>query len=247
MNDQRIRTLLSEEQHIALDGAISFIDARYQPIGVIASGSIIRGKSHPLSDLDMVVAHRPAWRQRHQRWENGIVVEIFVNPVAQIERTYREEVESGRPVMLHMIATGIIVVDTAGTMRTLQDEATQMLAAGPRVPAETLTAMCYSIATEFEDAVDILEEDEERAGAMATTCLVQAVRARFLQEGRWLPREKELLTALDALDPELGASCRGALRAETRARLGIVKPIVERIAGSSCFFAWEGAPQVTRG
>ncbi|MGI8483566.1 MAG: nucleotidyltransferase domain-containing protein, partial [Thermomicrobiales bacterium] len=97
---------LAEKYQIALNQTIAFIEERYQPIGTIASGTIVRGTAHPSSDLDMVVAHLPKWRQRHQRFENGVPVEIFVNPVAELERTMRQDVESGRPVMIDMIATG---------------------------------------------------------------------------------------------------------------------------------------------
>lgn len=236
---------MANEHRIALERTTAFIDEHYQPIGTIASGTIIRGTAHPSSDLDMVVAHLPGWRQRHQRWENGVPIEIFVNPIAEIERTMQRDVESGRPVMIHMIATGIIVHDTNDTMRRLQHDARQRLRGGPLVPDEALTAMRYAIATECEDALDILQEDADRAGAMATSSLLQAIRLRFLQEGRWLPREKQLLGALDDLDRDLGLACREALRPIPAERVRLSQPIIEGIAGSSRFFAWESSRQET--
>ncbi len=234
---------LAEKHRIALNQAIEFIEERYQPIGTIATGSIIRGTTHPSSDLDMVVAHLPEWRQRHQRWENGVPVEIFANPIAELERTMRQDVESGRPVMIDMIATGIIVHDTDDVMRHLQQDARQYMSEGPHVSDEAITAMRYSIATESEDAMDILDEDPDRAAAMATTSLLQAVRFQFLKAGQWLPREKQLLSAFDDLDRNLSLACREALRAVPADRVRLSQPIIERLTGSNRFFAWESPRQ----
>lgn len=159
----------------------------------------------------------------------------------------QRDAESGRPVMIHMIATGIIVRDTNDTMRYLQHDARQRLRGGPLVSDEALTAMRYSIATEFEDTLDILHEDTDRAGAMATSSLLQAIRLRFLQEGRWLPREKQLLGALDDFDRDLGLACREAIRAMPAERVRLSQPIIEGLAGSSHFFAWESSRQEVGG
>ncbi|MGI8484127.1 MAG: hypothetical protein ACR2OU_07680, partial [Thermomicrobiales bacterium] len=76
---------------------------------------------------------------------------------------------------------------------------------------------------------------------------LQAVRFQFLKEGRWLPREKQLLSAFDDRDRELGLACREALRAASADRVRLSQPIIERLTGSNRFFAWESSRQEVLG
>ncbi len=45
---------------------------RYDPLGIVASGTIVRGSPGPSSDLDLYVIHAAPWRQRVQRRFNGV-------------------------------------------------------------------------------------------------------------------------------------------------------------------------------
>jgi predicted nucleotidyltransferase len=55
---------LSEPYATAVATAIAFLHERYQPLGIVVSGTIIRGAPHSTSDLDFVVIHDATWRQR---------------------------------------------------------------------------------------------------------------------------------------------------------------------------------------
>lgn len=57
--DCRSLASIMKKHRIALERTIAFIDEHYQPIGTIASGTIILGTAHPSSDLDMVVPTFP--------------------------------------------------------------------------------------------------------------------------------------------------------------------------------------------
>jgi len=235
---------LPEPYATALEMALAFIHDRYQPLGIVVSGTIIRGAPHSASDLDFVVIHDATWRQRVQRFFNGVPGEMFVNPEFQMIRTIEREPEEGRPVMSHLIATGEIVHDPDGVMMALQDQARQTLAEGPRVAADLLIQRKYSIATGFEDAADIREIDPDRSHSIVTESLTEAVKLHFLQHGRWLPRYKTLLSDFDAFDQHLGSSVRLALRAtDLDERMALATPIIERICGASGFFEWDGEPQ----
>jgi hypothetical protein len=228
----------------ALREAAAFIRKHYTPIGIIVSGSIIRGTGHGASDLDVVVIHEPAWRQRTQRFFNGVPAEMFVNPAFQIRRQMARDTTVGRPVMAHMLATGVVLEDATGILGVLREEASANLAAGPNIPAESLLQRRYMIATGFEDAIDIAGFDPDRARSIVTESLTDAVKLHFLQQGQWLPRSKALLSDLDALDPALGAGVRAALREPgIEARLALATPIIEQITGASGFFEWESEPQ----
>lgn len=235
---------LPEPYATALKEAVSYIRNRYQSVGIVVSGTILRGQPHAASDLDLVVMHEPAWRQRTQRVFNRVPAEMFVNPAFQLRRQMAADAAVGRPVMAHMLATGDILDDPTGMMATLQREAKNNLAAGPTVAAEALTQIRYRIATAFEDAVDIRDIDADRAHAIVTEALTEAVKLHFVQQGRWLPRAKALLSDLDDLDPELGGQVRTALRCpDLNDQLVLAAPIIERIVGATGFFEWESELQ----
>jgi hypothetical protein len=235
---------LHEPFATALTGAVAYLHDRYQSIGIVASGTIIRGTAHATSDLDIVAVHEQAWRQRTQRFFNDVPAEMFVNPVFQIRRQMTKDAEAGRPVMAHMLATGVIVHDPTGIAATLQAEARDNLDAGPTVSDEWLLLRRYGIATNLEDAVDLRDVDPDRARTLVVESLVEAVKWHFLNQGRWLPRSKALLADLDALDPDLGQAVRDALREPDLDRqLELAAPIVQRVVGHTGFFAWESTPQ----
>ena len=71
---------LPEKYASALRSAVGFIAENLEPIGIIASGTILRGNPDPASDLDIYVIHRAAKRQRIQKFFAGVPAEIFINP-----------------------------------------------------------------------------------------------------------------------------------------------------------------------
>jgi hypothetical protein len=168
---------------------------------------------------------------------------MFVNPEFQMIRTIEREPKEGRPVMSHLIATGEIVHDPDGVMIALRDRAWQILNEGPRVAADLLIQRKYSIATGFEDAIDIAGIDPARAQSIVGEALIEAAKLYFLMSNRWLPRSKALLTDLDELDPQLSTDFRAAFEAiSVDDRVALAAPIIERIAGSRGFFEWDGEP-----
>ena len=235
---------LPERYAFALGEAIAYVHDHYAPTGVIVAGSILRGTPDPTSDLDIVVAHEPPWRQRVQRVFRGVPAEIFVNPPFQIRRAFAIEAAEFRPILAHMVATGVVLHDPDGLMATLVAEARNSVDTIPPLHGEQETSARYMIATQFEDAEDVRERDPDRAAAMLVEAVLHAARLRFRQAGRWHPREKELFTALDELDPALGAFTRQVMHAPTpEARFAAARAIVEQVAGATGFFAWESAPQ----
>ena len=111
---------LPEPYATALDDAVAYIHERYRPLGIIVSGTIIRGTPHASSDLDFMVIHEASWRQRTQGFFNGVPAEMFVNPEMQMRRVIAAEPAGGRPVMSHLIGTGEIVHEIGGVMASLK-------------------------------------------------------------------------------------------------------------------------------
>lgn len=236
--------LLPELYATALSQAVAYIHERYQPLGIVASGSIVRGTPHADSDLDIVVVHAPPWRQRTQRFFNGVPAEMFVNPAFQLRQGMASEARVGRPVMAHMLATGVVVYDPTGIATSLLAEAHANLDAGPTVSDEWLLQRRYGIATNFEDAVDLRDIDPERAQTLVVESVIEAAKWHFLDQGRWLPRSKALLTDLEAFDSDLGQAVRSAIHEpDFDLQIELATPIVQRILGHTGFFEWESEPQ----
>lgn len=241
---QTVSTELAQPYATALEQAVAFIGREFQPTGIIAGGTVLRGAPDPASDLDFAVLHEVPWRQRVQRRFNGVPAEIFVNSPRRLARTFAEEVASGRPVMLHMIATGRIVLDPTGTMSSIQETARKTLAEGPASSEESLTIARYAIATAFEDAEDICHRDPERAAAGLIVTMLDAARLRFRMANMWIPREKLLLSGLDAADPDLSRLIREVISGTTiDARFNTARQVVRTVTGRTGFFPWESRPQ----
>lgn len=242
MNHDQLAALTPAHQSALLE-ATEFIRQRFDPSGILVAGTIIRGEGHPNSDLDFAVVHDKPWRQRIQRFDEGVPVEIFVNPPAQWQKTFASEVRSGKPSMLGIFSSGIAVHNEGEQLSTLVELAQQLFASGPEISEEHLTSLRYALVTHFEDAVDIEQIDLDRSNAFVVYSLLQAARLRVLQSGAWLPREKELFKRLETLDPDLGRSVRAVLDAPRRQWVRLAEPKIEQIAGTARFFAWESDPQ----
>ena len=235
---------LAEPYAAALREAVAYILGRWQPVGIVASGTIVRGNPGPSSDLDLVVVHRQLVRQRVQRFFRDVPAEIFVNPPAQIERYLAEEQREGRPVMAHMIATGAVVLEADGTVARLREQAEELLAAGPELSDSALIRHRYTAATWLEDALDIADADPEMCAALLGEAVLAAVRYRFLAAGQWLPRHKELLSALGALDGELATLARQFERGgPLPERVRLAREVVQRSVDATGFFEWESEPE----
>ena len=237
-------SLLPPPYDAALELALQFIRATYEPIGILVSGTIVRGDPQPNSDLDLVVIHDKPWRQRTQRFFNGVPAEIFVNPPFQIDRRFDQEAAAGRPVMAHMIESGHVLYDPFGVLARHRSEARRCLEAGPQVSAEKLMQQAYLIATAFEDAVDIAGVDADRSRVLVLSVLDDAAKLAFLKAGRWIPRSKVLFSELDSLHPELAAATRRAIGAGTIAQtIASAEPAIRAVTGAIGFFEWETEPQ----
>ena len=80
---------LPAEYDVALRDAVSFVLASFTPVGIIASGTILRGNPDATSDIDLWVIHLEPMRQRVQKFFNAVPVEIFVNPPWTIQTYLR--------------------------------------------------------------------------------------------------------------------------------------------------------------
>lgn len=231
---------LAEPYNQALHQAVALIREQYEPVGIIAAGSILRGKPDPTSDLDLYVIHLAPWRQRLQRWFNGVPTEVFVNPPQAIREYLAQEWQERRPRTAHMLTTGHLVLACDPVVAALRAEAEASMASPPPAP-EDLTMDRYGLALLYEDAVDVAERDPEAARMIASQAVAALIGHCFVQRGLFLPREKDALTALETLDPDMAQFARGFYRATSiEEALGLAGALCERVVGARGFFAWDG-------
>ncbi|MBX2998384.1 MAG: nucleotidyltransferase domain-containing protein [Caldilineaceae bacterium] len=235
---------LHEPYTTALKQAVDYIIERYNPVGLIASGSVLRGEGDATSDLDLYVIHEQGWRQRAQRWFNGVPAEIFVNPPQMIRRYFVDERQEGRFVTAHMLATGAVILNRGDVVERLRAEAAQELHQPPGLSEAALTMQRYMAATLLEDALDIEAKDPINALFLLEQAMPQMIQYAFLAANHPLPRAKKTITALAALDPVLGELARRFYtEADPAQRFTCAKEFAQRILGVTGFFSWEGERQ----
>ncbi len=236
---------LPEPYATALREAVTFVLDHYDDVqGIILSGSVMRGKSHVGSDLDIYVIRQKAERQRLQRYFNGVPVEIFLNPKSKILDYLAEEREEGRPVTAHMLSTGFVVLELAPVVQALRESARQVLSLRPDPSPERLLMMRYAIALCYEDACDLLASKPETAIMLLDLAVYEMLRYRFWQENRYLPRDKDLFEELAALDPELSAMGRAFYTAATlEEKAQLAQRLADACLGVRGFFPWDSSPE----
>jgi predicted nucleotidyltransferase len=246
---------LTEPYNKALREAVSFIlDHVPDVMGVIVSGTILRGTPAPASDLDIYVVRENPERQRIQRWFNDVPAEIFINPIPKVREYMESERKQGRPITAHMISTGFVVLNVAPQVATLIEDAREMVAMPPDLSPQALTAARYMAAARFEDAMDVAATRPETARMILSLAVRDMLHYRFLAENRHVPRDKDLLKAIEAIDPTLAQGAQ-AFYGDEREGCGVAFEEARRLAHAIAdrtietygFFAWASEPEATEG
>ena len=236
----RIETLQLREMHrIALQQALESLAGIAEPLGVLVTGSIVRGNPGPASDLDIVVLHAQPWRRRIQRWLNGTPVELFFNSGAWLEHCIRDEAEHGRPVMAHMLATGTLLVDTDGQMASIVETAREVLGRGPCMSADALLRDRYAAACQVEDALDFEGVDSADGRQLLASAVEAIVNHAYWRRNQFIPRPKERLAVLAGFEPEVARLLSSALIEPSSVALHALKQAAEQVLGTAGFFEWD--------
>jgi uncharacterized protein (TIGR02246 family) len=231
----------------ALRDAVAFVMAETEPVGIIATGTIVSGAPHASSDLDVFVVHEAPYRRRVQRFFNGVPTEIFLNPAATVRRYFAEEHRDGRPITAHMIATGVVVFQCSPVIEELRREAGEWLGRISPLGDDEIVRQRYAAASRFEDAVDVAASDPDTSAML----MGQAVTAMLehdcrVKDGR-IPRGKDLLGAVARRDPELSALARTFYSATSHTdRIAAGQAIADRTVGHRGFFEWDSGSEPVR-
>jgi uncharacterized protein (TIGR02246 family) len=237
---------LSQPYADALREAVAFVLREVDAVGIVATGTIVRGTPHASSDLDVFVIHDAPYRRRIQRFFRSVPTEIFINPADVVRRYFAEEHRDGRPITAHMLATGVVVLDASPAVADLRGEAAEWLARTSPLSPDAIVRARYAAATRFEDAMDVGSTDP----ATATMLMSQAVTAMLEHDCRvkdgHLPRSKDLLGTVARRDPTLGQLAHAFFSATSPAdRFAAGQAIADRTVGARGFFEWDSGPERT--
>lgn len=236
---------LPTQYYVALRGAVSFVLASFRPVGIIASGTILRGNPDTTSDIDLLVVHLEPMRQRLQKFFNGVPVEIFVNPPWAIQADFAQDQCSARPISAHMMATGHVILATDPIVDELRRKAEWLLTQPPDLNEEAITRAKYTAATRFEDGIDLALRNPVGASMMLSQSLVEMMRFAFLQARRFIPRDKDLLEEFALLDDEAATKVRAFFQtSDCQERVRLATEVADRILGTRGFFEWRSAPEI---
>jgi hypothetical protein len=224
----------------ALRDAVAFVMTETSPLGVIATGTIIRGEAHPSSDLDVYVVHEPSTRRRIQRFFGDVPAEIFINPPHKVRAYFAEEHRDGRRISAHMVGTGFVVFDPTGIMAQLQAEAREWLARPDVFHPDDAERSRYAAASHLEDGADITPSDPAAAALILGRAVIQMLEFWVRSHGRPLPRSKALLREVALHEAELGQLVDTYVAATSPiARLEAAHRIADRTIGARGFFEWD--------
>ena len=224
----------------ALHTAVAYILERFPVLGLIASGSIIRGNPGPTSDFDLYVIHAQPQRQRLQRRFHGVPAEIFINPPHTIRSYFASEQAEGRPCTAHMLVTGFPVLALDAVVGELRTEAQIWLQKRPTCSGQSLLWRRYSIVDLLDNARDLLASDPECAARILHQAMEGLLEYAFLSRGLFLPRLKEFIGKLAELDPELAQRTRAYYQAPcVQTQMQVAETLASRLLGVTEFFEWE--------
>jgi nucleotidyltransferase-like protein len=216
--------------------------ATWKPLGVVVSGSIVRGEAGPTSDLDVCIVHDEPWRVRDQRRFAGVPVELFVNPPAQIRRYFASEHDEGKPSTAHMFATGEVLgvppraphPVIAELVREARDWLARPLAFAPA----QLAALRYGPIDALDDARDTIADDPTTAHLLLASAVSDIIGYAFLGRGRFLPRRKRRVAALAEIDRPAAELVRRWATQRSAEALATVEALARRVLGVDTFFDW---------
>ncbi len=225
----------------ALDKALAWVYEHFQPIGIIVTGSIIRGNPDKNSDFDIYVIHEENYRRRIQKYFDGVPCEIFVNNFKHIYNYFEEDYKNNRPVSAHMISTGSVIMGGENQeMERLIRSAKEFLLKAPVLTDGRKTMMKYAISTMFEDATDVRYTDPVTSSYFLDKLMLELIEFIFLTRNIPLPRPKERIKYLKANYPDIGTQIDAYYKAmDFNDKYATAKAMVEGIAGECGFFEWD--------
>ena len=212
-----------------------FPDARAAWLG----GSVVGGGATSGSDLDVtVLLAGPPAPMRDSRRYAAWPVELFVHTETSLDHYVTRDVESGRPTMPRLVGHSVVLVDTDGSGRRLQERCAGLLEAGPLpLEGDDLASARYAVT----DLLDDLVHAHDRHEQLVTATLLADTAAQLLLRGsrHWWGRGKWVARELADLDVRDGThwrarhemALRSAAAGDTAPLVAVTTDVLERHGG----------------
>lgn len=229
----------------ALEDAVKFILKKFSVQGIVVTGSIINGKFHKTSDLDIFVINNRYERQRIQKYFNKVPCEIFVNPPQIIKNEIEESRLSGDCTTAHMFASSFVIYDQNQLVYKLKHKSKELIARGPSNSKLKMQMIKYHIADNYENAVDIIESDPYMAVILAGQAIFDAVIYKLRELGKWQPKHKELMAELEKNDIELFNLVKSFYdNTNFSEKFKIAEKVMDLTIKTHGFFEWESEIEI---
>ncbi len=192
---------LPARYHAAFMAVAADLIADKEVRGATLSGSMLRGEEGPTSDLDINVIVSGKHRQRRQFMVDGVFVEMFRNPLKQVERYFKENDH----IAMHMLGYGHVIVDKDGALAKVRKRARALFKAGPpAMKPDTQIYARYSLWDICADVRDLLAARQMlEARALMGKVVWDALAFHYARHRRWEFKPKRMLGDLRSWQPKL--------------------------------------------
>lgn len=156
-------------------------------LGYMLVGSFARKEAGPSSDIDLLVLQTALPSAIHFGCCGDRRVEYSVRQLESCRPQMKSECDSGRPLLIQMLAEGEIFHDPRGYLAELCVEARQLFTAGPHpIDATSLTRLSSAVLDLRDDLVDA--SDLVTKSVIAAELVPLAVQLLLRGSGRWFGR-----------------------------------------------------------
>jgi hypothetical protein len=132
-------------------------------------------------------------------YEYGWMIEILMHNRSSYKHFFGRDCRRGRPSLPHMFATGIILIDD-GTALAIQQEAQQLLEAGPpELSSQDIQFYRFMITNHLLDLQGTLKPLDTIFAVNELANVLQELVLR--SNGHWIGKGKRIIQALESFDP----------------------------------------------
>jgi len=232
---------MEEKYTLCINQALAWIRANYSAQAVFVCGSIVRGTANANSDFDIYVLHNDNYRQRVQKFFNGVPCEIFINSIAHTHTSFETELKNNRPCTAHMLATGMLYFDDKSLDTTTLVETAKkyvQLSAGLTTMQKTMAQ--YSIALAFEDATDVLETDGATAAMLLHKTVTEVIAYMYALHKLPLPGVKHRIANIEQIDTAIAEMVTGFYTTSNlHQQHKLVGDVLNKLGIPTGFFEWQ--------
>lgn len=162
----------------ALDKFIKKWKKKRNVIGAVATGSYALGTATKYSDIDVhiILSNKVNYRERGNKRVNGFVIEYFANPPKMLKKYLEEDYLRGTKTDARMFATGEILFDKTGEVKTLQENAKKLMKKKIKKATKQDTELAkYHLWDQLEDLKDIHEQKSPNYSFLYNLLLERAI------------------------------------------------------------------------